>query len=92
MVNNMKIIDWLLYAKIRLKKFITAHLEATLLLSYILKCSREYIICFEDKKLTIQEIYLLNSILKRRIKGEPLAYILKKKNFGLYQFRSLLPF
>lgn len=77
----MKIMDWIVYAKKKLKHDITADIDAKILLCFILKCSREYIISFEDRQLTMPEVNKLKCILKRRMKGEPIAYILKKKEF-----------
>ncbi|AEH39707.1 N5-glutamine methyltransferase, release factors activity modulator [Buchnera aphidicola (Cinara tujafilina)] len=89
----MKIIDWMIYAKKKIKNNITAHIDITLLLCFVLKCSKEYLISTENRKLTIYEMRLLKTVLKRRIYGEPIEYIIKKKEFWslpLYVSSSVL--
>ncbi|WP_075431793.1 peptide chain release factor N(5)-glutamine methyltransferase [Buchnera aphidicola] len=89
----MKIIDWIVHAKKKLKISMTVNLDIKLLLCFVLKCSREYLISYENRVLTLYEIYLLQNLLQRRIHGEPIAYILKKKEFWslpLYVSSSVL--
>lgn len=56
-------------------------LDAELLLSYVLKKPKEYLLSHLEKKLTKRQVRKLNSLLRRRRRGEPIAYIMKKKEF-----------
>ncbi len=57
------------------------HLEASLLLAHILKKSKEYLITHPERPLSKSEVEKFNSLIKRRLKGEPVAYILGYKEF-----------
>ncbi|MFH1745277.1 MAG: HemK/PrmC family methyltransferase, partial [bacterium] len=55
--------------------------EAEILLSSVMKCSREFIIAHPEKKLTFLQIKKINLFIKRRSQNEPSAYITGHKNF-----------
>ena len=64
------------------EKKIKSHiLDAELILSEILKISREKILVSSDKKLKDTHVLSFNKLLKRRLHSEPIAYILKRKEF-----------
>ena len=64
------------------EKKIKSHiLDSELILSKILKISREKILISSDKKLQNTHVLSFNKLLKRRLHSEPIAYILKKKEF-----------
>ena len=64
------------------EKKIKSHiLDSELILSKILKISREKILISSDKKLKNTHVLSFNKLLKRRLQSEPIAYILKRKEF-----------
>ena len=68
------------------KKKITSHLlDSELLLSNVLNEKRETLLS-TDAKISLKNIRTFNKLIKRREKNEPIAYILKKKNFGVRNF------
>jgi len=56
-------------------------LDVEILISKITNRSREYILLNQNKKLTKKEFYKLNKFLKKRKKKQPLAQIIKNKEF-----------
>lgn len=77
----MNISQWLKYAKIKLQNSNSASLDSLLLIQFVLKISKEHIFFLLKRKLTKIEFLILDFFLKRRINGEPMAYILKTKEF-----------
>ena len=65
---------------------ISGKLDNEILLSKVLKKNREYLILNIKKKLTKKNIQLFKSLVKRRKKGEPIAYLIKKKEFWKQNF------
>jgi release factor glutamine methyltransferase len=64
------------------EKKIKSHIiDSELILSKILKISREKILILSDKKLKNTHVLSFNKLLKRRLHSEPIAYILKRKEF-----------
>jgi len=61
-------------------------LDAELLLAYASKFSREKLLINLNKKIKEKILYNYKLNLKRRKKNEPIAYILKKKEFWRYNF------
>ena len=61
-------------------------LDAELLLAYVSKFSREKLLINLNKKIKEKILYNYKLNLKRRKKNEPIAYILKKKEFWRYSF------
>ena len=69
------------------KKLISSHqLDSELLLSNVLNKSRENILVSPEKNVSKDIILNFNKLLNRRLKKEPLAYILKKKEFWSKNF------
>ena len=58
-----------------------SRLEAEVLLTNILRMPRHHIYAFQEQELTSQQGEYLASLLERRLKREPLAYILGHKEF-----------
>ena len=73
--------------KLKLKNIDTYILDSELLLSHILKSSREQILINLKKKIDGKKLNLFKNLLLRRKKNEPIAYIFKKKNFWKYTFK-----
>lgn len=69
--------------------------EAELVLSHVLNCDRLSLYLHKDDSLTRDNSVLISRILKRRISGEPLQYILGKTEFMGCAFkvdrRALIP-
>ena len=63
------------------KKIKDARLNAELLLCDVLKCSRIDLYLNFDKPLTKDEIKIYKDFVQRRLKNEPLQYILGKTSF-----------
>ncbi|HVY53360.1 MAG TPA: peptide chain release factor N(5)-glutamine methyltransferase [Gammaproteobacteria bacterium] len=59
----------------------TAKLDAEILLSFVLNCSRAYIISHNERALTSNEIEQYQQLIARRKQGEPIAYLIGSKEF-----------
>ena len=81
--------------KLLAKKILSHKLDSELLLSKVLNKKREYVILNFDKKIDEPKIYEFNKLIKRRLSKEPIAYILKQKEFWSKNFyidkNSLIP-
>lgn len=79
----MQINNWLKEATEKLKKhsITSAALDAEVLLSFIMKKSREYILSHPETVLMEEQIKSLNQLIDRRKKGEPVAYLINQKEF-----------
>jgi release factor glutamine methyltransferase len=64
-----------------------SYYEQELLLSHILKKSREYVLAHLDIKLTKRQLSKYRELTARRFKNEPLAYILGEKGFYGLNFK-----
>ena len=67
--------------KLRFKGVLSYRLDSELILSKILKKSREEIIINLDRNITSKESVIFQRFIKRRIKKEPMAYLLGEKEF-----------
>ncbi len=69
--------------------------EAELVLSQVLNCDRLFLYLNKDAVLDKDKSVIISNILKRRISGEPLQYILGRCEFMGYEFkvdqRALIP-
>ena len=72
--------------KLKLKNIDTYILDSELLLSHILKSSREQILINLNAKITKNDFKEFKKLLLRREKKEPIAYITKKKEFWKNNF------
>lgn len=63
-----------------------AKLDSEILLSKVIKKDRKYIILNPQKKINEKNTKLFCHLIERRKKGEPIAYIIKKKEFWKYDF------
>jgi len=61
-------------------------LDSEILLSEVIKKSRQYLILNSNEELKKENIKLFNYLLKRRKKGEPIAYLINKKEFWKQNF------
>ena len=67
-----------------LKKY--HNIEIDLLLAFVLKKSREFLYLWPNHRLTQKQTNRLTRMVQRRIKGEPMAYILGYKDFMGHRF------
>ena len=65
---------------LRSKKIISHRIDSEVILSYILKISREKLLIKEDKVCN-ENIIKFRSLISRRLKQEPVAYIVARKEF-----------
>lgn len=77
----MTIIDAILEGRAQLTHLPSPQFEAELLLSYLLKRNRSYLIAFPEKVLSPTLIEQYRQLLIRRAAGEPFAYISGEKEF-----------
>jgi release factor glutamine methyltransferase len=79
---------------LRSKKIISHRIDSEVILSYILKISREKLLIKEDKVCN-ENIIKFRSLISRRLKQEPVAYIIERKEFRSEDFfvdkKSLIP-
>ena len=79
---------------LRSKKIISHRIDSEVILSYILKISREKLLIKEDK-ICNENITKFKSLISRRLKQEPVAYIITRKEFRSEDFfvdkKSLIP-
>jgi release factor glutamine methyltransferase len=79
---------------LRSKKIISHRIDSEVILSYILKISREKILIKEDEVCN-ENIIKFRSLISRRLKQEPVAYIIARKEFRSEDFfvdkKSLIP-
>ena len=68
------------------KKFLNYNLDSELLLSNVLKLKREELLINLKKKIYYKSFNQYKKLIKRRLKKEPIAYILKTKEFWKYMF------
>lgn len=59
----------------------TALLDAEILLALVLKCSRAHLRAWPEKTLTAAQHAEYSALIQRRLKGEPIAYIVGHKEF-----------
>lgn len=62
-------------------------IESELLFTQVLDCDRVSLYLNKDKRLTSDQARLISASLKRRIKGEPLQYIIGKTEFMGLEFK-----
>lgn len=61
-------------------------LDSELLMSKIFEKDRKFIILNSNKKLSEEKLEQFNCLINKRLKGEPIAYLLNKKDFWKYEF------
>jgi len=65
----------------RLKHSDSSRLDCELLLCSVLQKDRAYLYTWPEKNLSAEQVQCYSTLLSRREKGEPIAYILGKKEF-----------
>jgi len=72
--------------KLKEEKILSHLLDSELILSNLLNQSRESLLTRDKKKISKDQINKYNSLIARRRKKEPIAYILKRKEFWNSKF------
>jgi len=76
------------YSKVLSEKgFSSPNLDVELILCYLLKIDKSQLFIQNDRKLDKNEIKNFDKLFKRRLKHEPIAYIIKEKEFYNRKFR-----
>lgn len=78
--------ETLTHAKTQLTASDTASLDAQVLMCDVLKVERSYLFAHDDESLTPEQETRFADLLKRRINGEPIAYIIGKQGFYDLEF------
>ena len=65
----------------------TARIEVQCLLQKVLHVARVYLLAHPERSLTAAEFALYDELLQRRLKGEPIAYILGEREFFGLSFK-----
>ncbi len=65
---------------------LSAHLDAEILLSYILKKEKNFLYTYPEKKLNAPQKEIFLRLIRRRLKYEPIAYVTQKKEFYKRKF------
>lgn len=73
-------------AKFKKHKIKSPELETEILMSFVLKKSREFILTHPEYKFSYYEKKKLNKVIKKRIDNEPIAYIIGQKEFYKIDF------
>ena len=79
-MNYLNVLNFGIKA-LKKKKFESNNLDSELLLSKVLKIPREKILINLEKKINYKKFEKYKKLIQRRIRNEPVAYILKKKEF-----------
>lgn len=79
--------QWLKWACSELKKSSTPRRDAEVLLSKIINKSRTQLLAFGETVLERNKIVILKSLINRRKKGEPIAYLIGSKEFWSLNFK-----
>lgn len=64
----------------------SAKLDCKILLAFVLNKETSYLLTWLDKKLTEQEFHAFMVLFRRRLKGEPIAYIIEEREFWSLPF------
>jgi len=86
MTDIIKIIYKESVAKLKFAKCPSPELDASVILSHVLKKDKAFLITHPDDKLPKKEISKINRLIKKRQKDEPIAYIVKYKEFFSSEF------
>ncbi len=83
----MNIKNWLKKSVRKLSHINNARYESELLLSYVLGCTRVFVMSLDSIQLSSKQYEYLNYLIYRRSLGEPIAYIIEEKEFWSLSLR-----
>lgn len=81
--------QWLYWANLKLKRSNSSRRDAEIILSKITNKSRIQLLTHGNTLLNHNEIMTLKSLITRRIRGEPVAYLIGEKEFWSLKLRIL---
>ena len=64
------------------KKIKTAELDSEILMSKAINKEKKFLILNFNNVISKENLNIFNDLVNQRSKGKPIAYLLKKKNFG----------
>jgi len=67
------------------KKIKTADLDSQILMTKAINKDKKYLIFNFDNQISKNNLDYYNNLINQRLKGKPVAYLLKKKDFPLIQ-------
>ena len=67
-------------------KIINPQLDVEILLSKLIKKDKKYLILNSKEVLSSKELNIFKKLIERRMKGEPIAYLINKKEFWKNEF------
>ncbi|UWU01880.1 peptide chain release factor N(5)-glutamine methyltransferase [Proteus vulgaris] len=73
--------QWLRQAALQLMESDTPKRDAEILLGHVTQRARTYLIAFNETLLSQDELAQLSQLLARRVKGEPIAYLVGEREF-----------
>lgn len=79
--------QWLNWACLKLGKSFNSKRDAEILLMQVINKSRAQLLAFGETILEYNQIIQLNSLVERRLKGEPIAYLTNSKEFWSLNFK-----
>ena len=80
--------QWLAYGQQQLSTSSdSAKLDAQILLSFVLKKERSYLLTWPERSLELPDEQAFLALLARRVAGEPIAYIVGEKEFWSLPFK-----
>jgi len=68
------------------KHIISSMIDSEILMSKVLNKDRKFLILNSKKDLTKKNLYNFTNLIEKRSRGEPIAYLIKKKFFWKYEF------
>ncbi|KGJ96143.1 peptide chain release factor N(5)-glutamine methyltransferase [Colwellia psychrerythraea] len=85
--KNTSIVNWIIHGQEQLASCSdSAKLDAQILLAFVLNKERSYLLTWPEKELVKQDEQHYLALLKRRVFGEPIAYIVGIKEFWSLPF------
>ncbi|MDF7671524.1 peptide chain release factor N(5)-glutamine methyltransferase [Orbaceae bacterium ESL0721] len=82
----MTYLEWLKHASLLLVNSDSPKRDAEILLCFVTQKTRTFLMAFCETALSIEELSNLDICLKRRMNGEPIAYITGEKEFWSLKF------
>lgn len=79
--------QWLNWAHLELRQSFSPKKDAEIILKKVVNKSYAQLLAFENTILTSNQIIQLNSLIYRRKKGEPIAYLIGTKEFWSLDFK-----
>ena len=75
------------YKELKRNNIKSSLLDSEILMSNVLKKTRDYIILNSEKDLEPKNFHYFKSLINERCKGKPIAHIIGKKYFWKYEFQ-----